>query len=160
MAKIPTTEHFSLAEVERRLKGAKEHLQRSKTQRILFLAPKDKILPFVELEGYNCLNEYNFVDSVSLTEELVRKCIKDNRSLFVGDEFEFFSVHDYAVEFYDQLKTLFSCTSMCFVNKHNEIDFKNVVCLGSLHHAPRILYRAGGKTTFLFDKLASYDDLQ
>jgi hypothetical protein len=160
MVKTPSTEYFSLAEVKRRLQASKEHLQRFKNQRVLFLAPKDKVLPCIQLQGYNCLSEYNFVDSVPLTEELVRNCIKENRQLFVGQEFEPYGTQEYAAEFYDQLKNFFCLTSMCFVNKHNEIDFKNVVCLGSLHHAPRILYRAGGRTTFLFDKLLAYNDLQ
>jgi hypothetical protein len=156
-----TTEAFSLIEVRRRLQAAKEHLQRFKTQRVLFLAPKQKILPCIQLQGYDCLSEYNFVNSIPLTEELMMECVKDNRELFVDDnEFDFHNVQEYAASYYVQLKRLFCLTSMCFVNKHGEIDFKSVVCLGSLHHAPRILYRAGSKTTFFFDKLQSYDDLQ
>lgn len=161
MPAAKTTEIFTLAEVRRRLQASKEHLQRFKTQRVRFLAPKDKVLPCIQLQGYNCLSEYNFVDSIPLTEQLVKECVKDNRKLFVDEsEFEFYSVQEYAAEFYDQLKTLFCLTSMCFINKHGEVDFKSVVCLGSLHHAPRILYRAGGKSNFFFDKLLAYDDLQ
>lgn len=161
MPAVKTTEHFTLAEVKRRLQASKEHLQRFKNQRVRFLAPKEKILPCIQLPGYDCLKEYNFVNSVPLSKEILEEHVKCNRKLFVDEsEFDFYSIQDYATEFYDQLKQLFCLTSMCFVNKHGEIDFKSVVCLGSLHHAPRILYRAGGKTTLFFDKLLSYDDLQ
>lgn len=153
-------DRFTAAEIKRRIKHAKEYLQKYKTQRLLFLAPKDPLLlPTIYLDGYNCYDEYNYVSSVDLSEELIRECVKDNREMFVDESlFEFYNVIDYVNEFYIALQRFFSVICFCLLDKNNNVTCKVVLCLGSLHHAPRVFYRdARGK--FYFDKLMMYDDL-
>lgn len=160
MGKVIATDHFSLIEVKRRLRDTKEYLHRFKRQRLLFLAPEDSFrLPVISLNGYDCNDEYNFVSSASLSEYLIRQCVKDNRELFVDESnFKSFTVVDYVDEYYDSLKRLFSVTCFCLLDKNLNVSRKIVVCLGSLHHAPRVFYR-DDKYRFYFDKLASYNDL-
>ena len=50
--------------------------------------------------------------------------------------------------------------SMSFVDKNEKVLFKCVVCLGSLHHAPRILFYNTSKKELLYEKLIAYNDLQ
>jgi hypothetical protein len=161
MPRAIALDHFSLIEVKRRLKHAKEYLQRYKTQRLLFCAPKDHLLlPVIELNEYNCYDEYNFINSVDLSEDLIRDCVNQNRELFVDESgFVRFNVFDYANEYYDVLKRLFSVTCFCLLDKDMNVDCKVIICLGSLHHAPRIFYR-DARNRFSFDKLMMYDDLQ
>ena len=49
---------------------------------------------------------------------------------------------------------------MHFVDKNEKVLFKCVVCLGSLHHAPRILFYNTSKKELLYEKLIAYNDLQ
>lgn len=161
MSRIARTDEFSLIEVKRRLKSAKQYLQRFQTQRVLFLAPNNPaLLPFVSLQGYDSEDEYNFVHAVELKEEYVRECVKSNRDLFVDNSnYKFYHTTSYVDDYYYSLRRLFSVTCMCLIDKYQRIDFKAVICLGSLHHAPRLFYRnRAGK--YLYERLVAYDDLQ
>ena len=161
MAGAARTDEFSSSEVKRRLKHAKQYLQRFKTQRVLFLAPEDVCsLPRISLQGYDSEDEYNFVSAVELKEEYVRECVKSNRELFVdSSNYKFYHTTSYVDDYYCSLRKLFSLTCMCLINKYKQIDFKVVVCLGSLHHAPRLFYR-NRQGRYLYERLVAYDDLQ
>jgi hypothetical protein len=160
MPKISATDHFTAAEVKRRLSEAKRYLQRYKTQRLLFLAPADHLsLPCISLQDYDCLNEYNFVNTVDLSEELIRQCVKDNREMLVDEsKFKIYNLHEYVDEYLDALRRLFCVTSFCLLDRKKNMMMKVVICLGSLHHAPRLFYR-DTKNRFYYDKLAAYNDL-
>jgi hypothetical protein len=161
MGRVARTDEFSLIEVKRRLKYAKEYLQRFKAQRVLFLAPDDVCsLPWISLQNYDCDDEYNFVSAVELKEEYVRECVRSNRELFVdSSNYKFYHTTSYVDDYYCSLRRLFSVTCMCLINKYEQIDFKVVVCLGSLHHAPRLFYR-NRQGRYLYERLVAYDDLQ
>ncbi len=161
MARIVPNDRFCAAEVKRRIKHAKEYLQRYKTQRLLFLAPDNHFeLPCIYLEGYDCLNEYNYVSSVELSEQLIRDCVKENRELFVDEsKFRSFNVIEYVDEYFDALQRFFCLTCFYLLDRENRMTRKIVLCLGSLHHAPRIFYR-DDRYRFYFDRLSMYDDLQ
>ena len=161
MAKVIRTDQFSSIEVKRRMRDAKRYLQRFNTQRVLFLAPDDSCsLPFISLQGYDSEDDYNFVSTVDLTEEHVRKCVKDNRDLFIDNSnYKFFNTVEYVDSYLCSLRRLFSVTCMCLIDKYQRIDFKVVICLGSLHHAPRLFYRNRRKD-YLYERLVAYDDLQ
>ena len=160
MPKVSATDHFTAAEVKRRLSEAKRYLQRYKTQRLLFLAPENHLsLPCISLQNYDCLNEYNFVNTVDLSEELVRQCVKDNREMFVDEsKFKIYNLHEYVDEYLDALRRLFCVTSFCLLDRKKNMMMKVVICLGSLHHAPRLFYK-DTKNRFYYDKLAAYNDL-
>lgn len=156
------TDCFTVAEVKKRIAAAKEYLQSYKTQRTTFLAPSDSLLlPVVSLQGYDCRNEYNFVKTVDLSEHLIRDCVRQNKELFTNEKnFQVFNVSEYGDEYYKGLKRLFSVTCFCLFEKTNngKVTYKVVLCLGSLHHAPRIFYKDSlGK--FSFEKLPAYMDL-
>jgi len=161
MAKIPGTSHFTAAEVKRRLSEAKRYLQRYKTQRLLFLAPDNHLsLPCISLQNYDCLNEYNFVNTVDLSEELIRQCVKDNREMLVDEsKFKIYNLHEYVDEYLDALRRLFCVTSFCLLDRKKNMMMKVVICLGSLHHAPRLFYR-NRQGRYLYERLVAYDDLQ
>jgi hypothetical protein len=161
MPSAAKTNEFTLIEVKRRLKQAKEYLQRFKTQRVLFLAPVDVCsLPYISLQDYDCNDEYNFVNAVELKEEYVRECVKTNRELFVdSSNYKFYHTTSYVDDYYCSLRRLFSLTCMCLIDKYEQIDFKAVICLGSLHHAPRLFYR-NRQGRYLYKRLVAYDDLQ
>ena len=161
MPKIPGTDKFTKAEVKRRLKSAKDYLAKYKTQRLLFLAPDDHLLlPCISLQSYDCENEYNYVSSIDLSEQLIRDCVKENRELFVDHSlFKLYNTIEYADEYYDALQRLFSMTCFClFTHRKKEMTHKVVLCLGSLHHAPKIFYR-DHRNNFYLEKLPAYDDL-
>jgi len=161
MSRVARTDEFTSIEVKRRLKSAKQYLQRFQTQRVLFLAPNNPaLLPFISLQGYDSEDEYNFVSAVELKEDYVRQCVKDNRDLFVdSSNYKFYHTTSYVDDYYYSLRRLFSVTCMCLIDKYQRIDFKAVICLGSLHHAPRLFYRnRAGK--YLYERLVAYDDLQ
>jgi hypothetical protein len=160
MRRTSATDRFTSAEVKRRLTETKRYLQRYNTQRLLFLAPKDHLmLPCIHLEGYDCLNDYNFVSTVDLTEQMIRDCVKDNREMFVDESlFKIYSLQDYVDEYSDALKRLFCVTSFCLLDRNKNFMMKIIVCLGSLHHAPRLFYK-DAKNRFYYDKLVAYDDL-
>lgn len=160
MPKIIATDCFTLAEVKRRLTECKRYLQRYKTQRLLFLAPNDHLsLPCISLQGYDCLNEYNYVSTVDLSEKLVRDCVKNNREMFVDESmFKLFNLFEYSEEYFDALRRLFCVTSFCLLDRKKNMMMKVVVCLGSLHHAPRLFYK-DTKNRFYYCKLTAYDDL-
>lgn len=160
MSKIPGTDYFTAAEVKRRLSEAKRYLQRYKTQRLLFLAPENHLsLPCISLQDYDCLNEYNFVSTVDLSEELIRQCVKDNREMFVNDNlFKSYNMFEYVDEYLDALRRLFCVTSFCLLDTKKNMMMKVVICLGSLHHAPRLFYK-DAKNRFYYDKLIAYNDL-
>lgn len=159
------TDAFSLIECKRRIKHVKEYLQRYKTQRVLFLAPNNseqmrELCSSISLQNYDCNDEYNFVSAVELSEQIIRDCVKKNRDLLVDNSnYKFYNTAGYVDDHYEYLRNLFSSTCMCFVNKYQRIDFKVFVCLGSLHHAPRIFYR-NSRGRFIYERLSAYDDLQ
>lgn len=161
MARVVRTDQFSSIEVKRRMRDAKRYLQRFDTQRVLFLAPDDSSsLPFISLHGYDSEDDYNFVSTVDLTEEHIRTCVKNNRDLFVDNSnYKFYHTASYVDDYYCSLRRLFSLTCMCLIDKYQRIDFKVVICLGSLHHAPRLFYRNRRKD-YLYERLVEYDDLQ
>ena len=161
MARYHDTHRFTKAEVRRRLKHAKDYLAKYRTQRVLFLAPDDHLsLPCISLKDYDCENEYNYVSSVDLSEQLIRDCVKENRELFVDHSlFKSYNTFEYADDYYDALQRLFSMTCFClFTHRKKEMTHKVVLCLGSLHHAPRVFYR-DHRFNFHLEKLPAYDDL-
>lgn len=157
-----STEYFTLKEVKKRLGAAKEYLQLYKTQRTTFLAPADSLhLPVISLQNYDCKNEYNFIKTVDLSDRLIRDCVKQNRAMFADEEsFQLFNISEYGDEYYKGLKRLFSVTCFCLFEKINsaKVTCKAVLCLGSLHHAPRVFYR-DSRGKFWLEKLPAYIDL-
>ena len=152
---------FSAIEVRRRLRCVKEYLQTHKNQRVKFLCTDDKLLPNLNLEYYDSEDEYNFVAASPLTREHLEKVIALNSSLFKNvNNYDYFSVSDYVDEFYAGLHTLFSFTCLHFVDKDEKVLFKCVTCLGSLHHAPRLLFYNTSKKELIYEKLIAYSDLQ
>jgi hypothetical protein len=161
MTRTISTKFFSAIEVQRRLRAVKEYLQTHKNQRVRFLAPSDKKLPYLTLEYYDSEDEYNFVCASELNREHLERIIALNSSLFKNTRaYDYFSLSEYVDAFCASLQQLFSFTSMHFVDKEQNILFKCVVCLGSLHHAPRILYYDTRSKKLLYEKISSYDDLQ
>ena len=160
MSRRVSVEHFCAAEVKRRLNECKRYLQRYRNQRALFLAPTNVLdLVVVDVENYDCYDEYNYVSSFDLSEQLIRDCVKCNRALFVDDSlFKSFNVIDYVDRYFVALQRYFSLTSFCLLDKNDDVFIKCIVCLGSLHHAPRVFYR-DCRFKFYFDKVAEYNDL-
>lgn len=132
-----------------------------KNQRIKFLSPFDKKLPGLVLEYYDAEDEYNFICASALNREHLERVVALNRSLFKNvDAYDYFSLADYVDEFCASLQQLFSFTCMHFVDKNEKVLFKCVVCLGSLHHAPRLLYYNTRTKELIYEKLTAYSDLQ
>lgn len=161
MTRIISTKFFSAVEVQRRLRAAKDYLATHKNQRVKFLAPSDKKLPYLTLEYYDAEDEYNFICASALNREHLDRVIALNSSLFKNNSsYDYFSLSEYVDEFCASLQQLFSFTCMHFVDKDENVLFKCVVCLGSLHHAPRLLFYDTKRKELLFEKLSAYDDLQ
>lgn len=161
MARISSTRFFAAIEVQRRLRVAKEHLQTHKNQRVKFLCTEDKLLPYLTLDYYDPEDEYNYVSASPIERHHLEKVVALNSSLFKNPRnYEYFSLTDYVNEFYAGLHTLFSFTCMHFVDKDEKVLFKSVVCLGSLHHAPRVLFYNTSRKELIYEKLTAYSDLQ
>lgn len=161
MARTISTKFFSAIEVQRRLRAVKEYLAKHKNQRVRFLAPADKKLPCAILEYYDAEDEYNFICASELNREHIERVVALNSSLFKNSSlYDYFSLTDYVDEFCASLQQLFSFTCMHFVDKNEKVLFKCVVCLGSLHHAPRILFYNTSKKELIYEKLTAYSDLQ
>lgn len=161
MAPTTSTKFFTAIEAQRRLRVAKEHLQTHKNQRVKFLCTANKLLPFATLDYYDPEDQYNFISASPLERHHLEKIIALNSSLFKNSaSYEYFSLTDYVNEFYAGLRQLFSFTCMHFVDKDEKVLFKSVVCLGSLHHAPRVLFYNTGKRELIYEKLTAYSDLQ
>ena len=161
MARTISTKFFSAIEVQRRLRAVKDYLQTHKNQRVKFLAPSNKKLPNLTLEYYDAEDEYNFVCASALEREHLERVVALNSSLFKNSSsYDYFAVSEYVDEFCAGLQQLFSFTCMHFVDKNEKVLFKCVVCLGSLHHAPRILFYNTSKKELLYEKLIAYNDLQ
>lgn len=151
---------FTAAEVKRRMSAAKRYLQRYRTQRVLFLAPNEaSSLTTIYLNDYDCYDEYNYVSSVELSDELIREHVRCNRELFVDDSlYKMFSVNQYVDKYLVALKRFFSVTCFCLLDSDDSVTYKVVICLGSLHHAPKLYYR-DRRNKFYIEKLVAYDDL-
>lgn len=161
MARTISTKFFSSIEVQRRLRAVKEYLQTHKNQRVKFLAPSDKKLPCATLDYYDSEDEYNFVCASALEREHLERVVALNSSLFKNNSsYDYFALSEYVDEFCASLQQLFSFTCMHFVDKNEKVLFKCVVCLGSLHHAPRLLFYNTSKKELLYEKLVAYNDLQ
>jgi hypothetical protein len=161
VARTISTKFFSAIEVQRRLRAVKEYLAKHKNQRVRFLAPADKKLPSLVLEYYDSEDEYNFVCASALNREHLERVVALNSSLFKNvDAYDYFALSEYVDEFCASLQQLFSFTCMYFVDKHEKVLFKCVVCLGSLHHAPRLLYYNTRTKELIYEKLTAYSDLQ
>ena len=161
MAPTKTTKFFVAAEVHRRLRAVKEYLQLHKNQRVKFLCTDDKMLPFATLDYYDSEDEYNFISASPLDREHLERVVALNRSLFKDSfNYEYFTVGEYVNCFYPGLSRLFSFTSMHFIDSDGNVLIKCVVCLGSLHHAPRILFYNTSKKELLYEKIQEYSDLQ
>lgn len=161
MARTISTKFFSSIEVQRRLRAVKEYLGKHKNQRVRFLAPIDKKLPCAIVDYYDPEDEYNFVCASPLEREHLEKVIALNSSLFKNNDlYDYFSLGEYVDEFCASLQQLFSFTCMHFVDKNQKVLFKCVVCLGSLHHAPRILFYDTSTKELIYEKLVAYNDLQ
>jgi len=158
------TDRFTRVETRKRMRDLKEYVQRFKNQRVLFFAPKNHSeIKSISLIDYDCFDEYNFVSTVDFSESYLIDYVKENSEIFKNrDVFRFYSVVDYVDEYFDSLRQLFSVTCFCLVDKNEKVTCKAVVCLGSLHHAPRILYRVfseHSRNRLQFDKLSAYDHL-
>jgi hypothetical protein len=161
VARTISTKFFTSIEVQRRLRSAKDYLAKHKNQRVKFLAPIDKNLPTLTLDYYDSEDEYNFVCASPLEREHIEKVVALNSSMFKNNDlYDYYSLGEYVDQFCASLQQLFSFTCMHFVDKNEKVLFKCVVCLGSLHHAPRLLFYDTSKKELIYEKLMAYDDLQ
>ena len=150
---------FTVAEIKRRLRATKEYLMKYSNQRTKFLCSQN--LPRLELLRYDAEDEMNFICASELKEDELKKVVRDNQSLFVDEgNYKHMSLSDYVDSHRAQLQQLFTFTCFCLCDTKGKVLFKVVVCLGSLHHAPRILYRNEITKKTFYEKLIAYDDLQ
>lgn len=150
---------FTAAEVHRRLKQVKNHLMKHKNQRVKFLCVEN--LPRLVFCDYDAEDEMNFVCADEITEQGFREVVQRHKDLFVAENnYRYMNLKEYVKRYLSELQQLFSFTCMCFCDKDGKVLFKVVVCLGSLHHAPRILFRNELTNKVFYEKLTAYDDLQ
>lgn len=151
--------YFTAAEVQRRLRATKEYLMKYKNQRMRFLCSQN--LPRIELLYYDAEDEMNFICASELKEEHFKQVVRENKSLFVDENnFKYMSLSDYVDSHCAQLQQLFTFTCFCLCDVEGKVLFKVIVCLGSLHHAPRILFRNELTNKVFYEKLITYNDLQ
>jgi len=153
-------QYFTVAEVHRRLRAVKQYLMKSSNQRIKLLCVRD--LPRIDrLKDYDALDEFNFLNATDITQEMFMTVVRENRQLFLDESnYRSMSLLDYANEYKSDLQNLFCFTCMCLCDRENNVLYKIIICLGSLHHAPRILYRNEKMKKVHFEKLLSYCDLR
>lgn len=145
---------FTLLETRERIKQVKYYL--SSKERVDFLIPER--FTYVKIPGYDSLDEYSFVQSPELTERIMRQHVRDNRDSFAG-VFSNYSVFHYPKE-HSQLQKILCVFGMRFYKYKSTETTKSVVaCLGSKHHAPRILWRDHSNNRVIFEKLPHYLDL-
>jgi hypothetical protein len=150
---------FTAAEVHRRLKEAKYYLTKYRTQRTKFLCVET--FPRLQLCRYDAENEMNFICAEEIKEDTFREVVRDNRNLFIDENnYRYMNVKEYVKRNLTELQQLFSFTCMCICDVNGKVLFKAVICLGSLHHAPRILFRNELTNKTFYEKLIAYDDLQ
>jgi len=150
---------FTVAEVQRRLRATKAYLMKYRNQRVKFLCSQN--LPRLDLLRYNAEDEMNFICANEIKEDEFRKVVQENKSLFIDEKnYKHMSLSDYTDSHRSQLQELFTFTCFYLCDTQGKNLFKVIICLGSLHHAPRILYRDELLNRTYYEKLVAYDDLQ
>ena len=150
---------FTAAEVQRRLRATKIYLMKYRNQRIKFLCSHN--LPRLELLYYDAEDEMNFICASELKEDAFKKVVRENLDLFADENnYKHMSLSDYVDSHCAQLQQLFTFTCFYLCDTQGKNLFKVIICLGSLHHAPRILYRDELLNRTYYEKLVAYDDLQ
>lgn len=145
---------FTLMEARERVKSVKQYL--GNKERVQFLFPEK--FTFLSIPGYDPLDEYNFVKSTSITREMLVTHICSNWKALDG-EFRNVSVFGYP-KLCPQLQSVLCVFGMKFhLFKSTKVTKSAVICLGSRHHAPTVLWREESTRRVIFDKIPAYSDL-
>lgn len=145
---------FTLMEARERVKSIKKYL--SNKERVQFLLPEK--FTYLSIPEYDPFDEYNFVSTKEITKEMLVAHIRRNRKAFEG-EFENIPVCDYP-KMCPELQKVLCVFGMKFHSfKSEKITKSVVVCMGSRHHAPRVLWREESTKRVIFDKIPAYLDL-
>jgi hypothetical protein len=145
---------FTLYEARQRVKAVKEFL--SNKERVSFLFSEE--LTHLYVPGYDPFDEYCFVSTTSISRELLVNHIRFNKDKFKG-EFRNVPAFDYP-KMRPQLLKVLCVFGMKFFTFNGERFTKSaVVCMGSRHHAPRVLWREESTKRVIFDKIPAYLDL-
>ena len=152
-------QYFTLAEIKRRLRATKQHFERYRNQRVRFLCSHS--LPVLQIDSYNALDEMMFLYASQIDRCDVESVVVANRDLFLDESsYKFMSLDEYVSCYRVELQRLFCVTCLRLCDIKGNVLFRVVVCLGSLHHAPRIFYRNEKTQRVYFEKLVEYDDLR
>ena len=145
---------FTLFEARQRVKSVKEFL--SNKERVSFLFPEE--FTHLWVPDYDPFDEYCFVSASELSRELLASHVRFNRNKFKG-EFKNIPVVDYPKMCPQLLKVLCVFGMKFFTFNGEKITKSAIVCMGSRHHAPRVLWREESTKRVIFDKIPAYLDL-